>query len=184
MPHPQARHSGHNNQSGPAANRHYGRGARRAVISRAAIAAGAGLSSHTSNLQREVEDLFFDRGVALAPVSCGDNDNTGGPMGVTLMATRTAKDLETGELTGLVVPDATPLPGSSEATGLESLVNTAHAAGLPILGLGSGVPQVIEALGYDRPADLPQAILVKDGIQLFDAIDLGEAANAFRIRAA
>ncbi len=160
MPYPHRRSAASSRPAG------HGRAPRRATITaRAGIILRQGM--HFGPI-RDVQAMFMDRGVALAPMSCrGPGDTQGVRDGeVSILPTADAADLKCGRLAGVVVPGGTGAAGELE--GLHDLVKTARDQGLPVMAFGEGVAQAVEALGYEAPASPPAGVLIDDGVRILD----------------
>ncbi len=128
----------------------------------------------------DVQMMFMDRGVALAPMSCRAVDDgmalTDG--GVAILPTAGEANLRDGSLAGIVVPGGAS--GAGEADGIGALVKAAHAEGLPVMGFGEGVTQVLAALGLDAPAETPPGVLVDQGVRMLEQpADVADAIQVF-----
>jgi len=128
----------------------------------------------------DVQSMFMDRGVALAPMSCRAADDgmalTDGA--VAILPTASVKDLQNGGLAGIVVPGGASSAG--EAAGIELLVKAAHAERLPIMAFGEGVTQVLTALGLELPATPAPGVLIDQGVRILELpTDVADAIQVF-----
>ena len=128
----------------------------------------------------DVQSMFMDRGVALAPMSCRAADDgmalTDGS--VAILPTAGEADLRDGSLAGIVVPGGASSAG--EAAGIDTLVKAARDEGLPIMAFGEGVTQVLAALGLDAPETPPPGVLIDQGVRILEQpTDVGDAIQVF-----
>lgn len=157
-------------QSAPRSN------TRRPAFARPPIRARVGLlmrrGSHFGSLV-EAEHGVRSAGLGLAPLSVSDEPISEG--GVTIMATAALKDLDSGALRGLVVPD-----GADADINVTEAAKRALSAGLPVMAFGDSVALVAAAAGVES-TDAP-AVLVADGqVQpLADLKAVTAAAEAIR----
>jgi len=102
----------------------------------------------------EAEQVVRNAGLGLAPLSVSDEAISEG--GVTILATAELKDLDSGALRGLVVPD-----GSDADLNVKDATKRALAAGLPVLAFGDSAALVAGVAGVAvTPA---AAVLVAGG---------------------
>ncbi|MBN8552638.1 MAG: hypothetical protein J0L52_07060 [Caulobacterales bacterium] len=102
----------------------------------------------------EAEQVVRHAGLGLAPLSVSDEPISDG--GVTILATAELKDLDSGVLRALVVPD-----GSDADLNVKDATKRALAAGLPVLAFGDSAAVVADVAGV---AVVPAAaVLVADG---------------------
>jgi hypothetical protein len=128
----------------------------------------------------DVQSMFMERGVALAPMSCRAADDgmalTDGA--VAILPTAGESDLRDGSLSGIVVPGGAS--GAGEAAGIDVLVKAAHGEGLPIMAFGEGVAQVLAALGLDAPETPPPGVLIDQGMRILEQpTDVADAIRVF-----
>ena len=102
----------------------------------------------------EAEQVVRNAGLGLAPLSVSDEAISEG--GVTILATAELKDLDSGALRGLVVPD-----GSDADLNVKDAARRALAAGLPVLAFGDSAALVADVAGLSaQPA---AAVLITEG---------------------
>lgn len=110
-------------------------------------------------------------GLGLAPLTAGDEPFSEG--GITILATATTADLDSGNLRALVVPEGTEI-----AAGLKDVVTRAMAAGLPVMAFGTSVAEVASAADV-ATIDAPAAVVTRDGaVAIADAKQLTTVAEA------
>jgi hypothetical protein len=127
------------------------------------------------------ERIFMEEGVSLAPMACGEAPPTGVDAGaVTILPTASARDLERGDLAGVVAPGGHADDDAGAASALDKVINTAHAEGLPVMAFGDAVPQALRSLGYAPPQDLPSCVLLHGGVRILEtADDVRDAVRSF-----
>jgi hypothetical protein len=144
---------------------------RRPGFQRLPVRARVGLlmrkGSHFGTLA-EAEQVVRNAGLGLAPLSVSDEPISEG--GVTILATADLKDLDTGTLRGLVVPD-----GEDADVNVKDAARRALAAGLPVLAFGDSAALVADVAGI--PTTKAAAVLIADGqVQPLDDLKAVSAA--------
>lgn len=132
----------------------------------------------------DAEAIFFEEGVALAPVSCGAKQyavSTASGM-ITILPTAGLEDIEGGNLVGLVVAGRQTPEDSENASGFDKLINAARAEQLPVMAFGEGVTRTLASLGFSPPGEnVPAGVLVHNGVRILEsAEDLRDAIASFR----
>lgn len=102
----------------------------------------------------DAEQVVRSAGLGLAPLSVSDEPISEG--GVTILATADLKDLDSGTLRGLVVPD-----GDDADVNVKDAARRALAAGLPVLAFGDSAALVADVAGVAAPP--AAAVLITDG---------------------
>lgn len=122
----------------------------------------------------DVEALMTDAGLTLAPMSAdGRPVERPGPMhsSVTVLPTAGVADIEEGRIAMIVAPDAVDAPTPDAASGFDKLVNTAHAAQVPIMAFGEGAARALAAMGYEAQPRAPAALLIHKGVRILETVD-------------
>lgn len=124
------------------------------------------------------EQIFFQEGVSLAPVSCGDRPSGAA---ITVLATAGLQDIRDHKLTGLVVPGGAGAPDTETASEFDKLINTAKAEKLPVMAFGDGVARALQSLGFEQDGTPPAGVLVHNGVRILEtAEDVRDAIASFR----
>ncbi len=147
---------------------------RRMGFNRPPVRARVGLlmrrGAHFGALE-EAEQAVRAAGLGLAPLSTGDEPLSEG--GITILATASLADLDSGALRGLVAPD-----GAGDQADVREAAKRALAAGLPVVAFGDSIATVAEVAGV-QPARTPAALITAEGAKpLEDARQLTAAAEA------
>ena len=112
-------------------------------------------------------------GLGLAPVSTGEPSMSDG--GMTILATASMGDLDTGVLRALVVPD-----GSDDQAEAGKAAARAIKAGLPVIAFGDSIDAVANAAGV-RSVESPAAMFSGgDARAISDTKALTSAADTIR----
>ncbi|MBI1199179.1 MAG: hypothetical protein GC203_15065 [Phenylobacterium sp.] len=129
----------------------------------------------------DVETLMTDEGLTLAPMTAdGKPVERPGPQhsSVTVLPTAGVQDIAAGGLAAIVAPGNGEVRSPESVSGFDKLVNTAHAADVPVLAFGESVSRALQAAGYDAPANPSPAALIHKGVRMLETVD--EVRDALR----
>jgi hypothetical protein len=112
------------------------------------------------------EAILFAGGVNLAPMSLQPQTlSQVVAMGsISFIPTAGLSDLQTGALSGVVVPGAEAVAGSEIDVAMDEIIRTAAERKLPIMAFGEGVSRTLKTLNLPVPEVLPAALLIHNGV--------------------
>ncbi|WP_340647286.1 hypothetical protein [Phenylobacterium sp.] len=129
-----------------------------------------------------VESIMFAEGITLAPMSWQAKSLSPlTPMGsITVMPTARAQDIGAGRLDGVVIPGSGCADDPESIGAFDEVINSAISQQMPVMAFGEGVSEMLRALGYEPPRELPPGLLLHEGFRILEtAEEVRDAAMVF-----